>query len=163
MLVRPALQFPRWEYCYTPTPGFSPCGPLGSQGLLRDTKASVWKTTSPCFLPHSPFIVPLVLGERRVRGSWPSFLKCQAPWGGHASSWRLPHCSWSHRRIMSDSTCARLQAISCFQAAMEPSNKNSASHLLGIEQPTSRGHVSRGKGRPFSLPRPGRSESSTGH
>lgn len=44
----------------------------------------------PRFLPHSPFMVPLVPGERRARGSWPSFLKCQAPWGGHSTSGGSP-------------------------------------------------------------------------
>lgn len=67
-----------------PLPGLSLCSPLPATVGSRTQCLQCGRQQSPSFLPHSPFIVllvSLVLGERRVRGSWPSFLKCQAPGG----------------------------------------------------------------------------------
>ena len=101
------------------------------------------------FLPHSSFIVPPVRGEERLRGSWPSFLKCQAPWGGRATSGPAPPLQLESR-ANNDATCADLQPSVAFGPAVESSGKNSASQLVGREQSVSRGQVSRGKQDPYS-------------
>lgn len=101
MLVRQALRCPCWEYSFTTTPGFSTCSRADSYRCSGTQRLQCGRQRSPSFLPHSALIVPLVSVERRTGGSWPSFLKCQAPWGQHVTSVLpgLPHCSWSHRQI----------------------------------------------------------------
>lgn len=109
--------------------------------------------------------MPPVRREKRLRGSWPSFLKCQAPWGGHATSGpappRPPPPLQLESRANNDLTCADLQPSVAFGPAVESSDKNSASQLEGREQSISRGQVSRGKqdlyssqvrGVPMTLP-----------
>ena len=114
------------------------------------------------FLPHSSFIVPPVRGGRRMWQSWPSFLKCQAPLGGCATSGLAPPLqltSW----VNNDSTCAGLQPSVASRPAVESSNKNSASQLIGTQQAVSRGQVSRGKAGPLFLPSPKSASNFTSH
>lgn len=100
MLARQALECPRWEYSFTASPGLSICSPLPATVCSGTQRLQCARQQSPSFRPHSPFIASLVSGERRVRGSWPSFLKCQAPWGEHATSVGLAHGCQSHRQIV---------------------------------------------------------------
>lgn len=94
-----------------PLPGLSLCSPLPATVGSGTQCLQCGRQQSPSFLPHSPFIVllvSLVLGERRVRGSWPSFLKCQAPggwWGAGGGADRatwagFTHCSRDHGQIL---------------------------------------------------------------
>lgn len=137
MLVRQARQPPRGEYSFTTTPGFSVCSPLAAALCSGTQSCWVEDEARARFLPHSFFLVASVRGERRLRGSWPSFPKCQAPRGGLAASGAAPPLLQSESQANNDSTRAGFAAISCFQGCggikqLEfslPAHRNGAVHI----------------------------------
>lgn len=100
MLVRQAPQFPRWEYSFTTTPGFSLCSPLAAAVCSRTQKLQCGRRGA--VLP-APFTLYGAIGAGRREGEreLAQFPEMSGSLGRAQHLRRLPHCSWSHRQKMS--------------------------------------------------------------
>lgn len=115
MLVRQALQFPRWEYSFTTTPAFSVCSPLAAAVCSQTQKPQCgrrWAMLPAPFTFYGAIGVGRNGGEREL-AQFPEMsgslgrarhLRASSPTAAGVTSEQ-----WFH-------LCRRFAAISCFQA-----------------------------------------------